>query len=67
MKKIFVKPLLGAFPFYQDIINYPPEGVVYVDTGVQTKKGRYYFRAYNLNQSEGVYSLYYIDFSPISA
>ncbi|MFH1308569.1 MAG: glycosyltransferase family 4 protein [Patescibacteria group bacterium] len=42
MRKIFVKPLFGAFPFYQDIINYPPENVFYVDTGTQTKQGEYY-------------------------
>jgi len=42
MRKIKVKPIFGAHQIYQEIANYPPEGVEYVGVSGETKKGTYY-------------------------
>lgn len=42
MKKIKIKPIFGTHQIYQEIVNYPPEGVEYLGVGNETKKGKYY-------------------------
>lgn len=44
MKEIKIKQIFGAHQIYQEIANYPPEGIRYLGVGKETKKGRYYQR-----------------------
>lgn len=39
---IKIKQIFGAHQIYQEIVNYPPEGVSYLGVSGQTKKGTYY-------------------------
>lgn len=42
MNKIKVKQIFGNFTFYQEMVNYHPEGVEYLGVGKEVKKGKYY-------------------------
>jgi len=42
MKKIKVKAIFGTWQGYQEIANYPPEGIEYLGVSKGTKEGRYY-------------------------
>src|SRR3989344_2776334 len=42
MKKIKIKTIFGSHQIYQEIVNYPPEGVKYIGVSKATAKGEYY-------------------------
>ncbi len=42
MEKIRIKPIFGTHQIYQEIVNYPPQGVAYAGVKKGTKKGNYY-------------------------
>jgi glycosyltransferase involved in cell wall biosynthesis len=44
MEKIRVKPIFGAHQIYQEIVNFPSEGVEYIGISKETSKGDYYKR-----------------------
>jgi glycosyltransferase involved in cell wall biosynthesis len=42
IKNIKIKPIFGGHQIYQEIVNYPPEGVEYLGVSSGTKGGKYY-------------------------
>jgi glycosyltransferase involved in cell wall biosynthesis len=42
VEKIKVKQIFGAHQIYQEIVNFPPEGIEYLGVSGETKKGNYY-------------------------
>ena len=42
MEKIRVKQVFGGHQIYQEIVNYPPKGVEYLNVSKETQKGEYY-------------------------
>ena len=52
MKKIRVKAIFGTWQGYQEIVNYPPEGIEYVGISKETSKGNYYEKRFFIHQSQ---------------
>jgi glycosyltransferase involved in cell wall biosynthesis len=42
MKEIKIKQIFGTHQIYQEIVNFPPEGIQYLGVSGETKKGEYY-------------------------